>query len=513
MANDYYHRIMKTKSFKTSLLIMVMGLTVASLPVLARDQDDSQDEKHGYAYYLTSSKHWNGHHNDNDDDKWLRLFSKASEVKSVGFNGTIEIPSTLRANSGLLRVGNSQAQLIFDGRVQCTYEARLTKKYFNSMYSFVSCNNGLRPGEDLRVDSSVAIYLKDIKGTPSTIFASVKVLERFKKGIKLPQLEASKGQILRFDGELWVPSNYIPDGQSAGDVLLWDGSTWMASKLGAGAQGPQGPAGADGVQGPQGIQGPQGLQGPAGPQGPQGLIGPAGANGINGLNGAMGATGAQGPQGLQGLKGDKGDAGDPGLVSLTAGNGILGGTILGNGGTIAVNTGNAAGQIPVIDSTGKLPASIIPDSGAKVAFIKDIKPNGIHGGTCDPAKAWEQVRDLNSLSGDTSFVSLAANEVTLGAGTYIIEANAPAYLDGYHKAVLANAQTSEFILNGSNARSHNIAGGMESSHMEGQVVLTAPTRLVIKHRCSSLMNNAGFGAAVSFGVDEVYTQMKITKIK
>jgi len=213
-----------------------------------------------------------------------------------------------------------------------------------------------------------------------------------------------------------------------------------------------------------------------------------------------------------GLTGNKGDTGDPGLVSLIAGNGILGSTIFGNGGTIAVNTGTSAGQIPVIGSNGKLSASIVPDAAQKIAFIKDSKPSGVNGGSCDPVKGWEQIRDLNTLSGDTSFVTLDANIFTLQAGTYIIEASAPAYLDGLHRAILVNASTSEILITGSNARSHNVAGGMEPSIIMGQVTIAASTNFAIKHRCATLLNNVGFGTPANFGIEEIYTQMKITKI-
>lgn len=527
---------MKTKTLKQYVLLT---LVLASFQVIAKDHNDNRgggndkDDKYDYAYYIMSPKSWHQDNHNNDDDKWLRIFSKAGVVKTVSFKGSLKIPQTLRVNSGLLRNGKSEALLILDNRIQCSYQATLTKKFFNAMYGLVSCNDGSRANSEVRVESKVGIYLKDIKGTPSTVYAALEITESYAKGIQLPQLEASKGQILRFDGELWVPSNYIPDGQTSGDVLVWDGSAWMASKLGAGSQGPQGE---QGLQGPQGIQGAQGVQGPQGDQGPQGLIGPAGANGLAGAKGDKGDTGLQGPAGVQGSaglqgpqgiagvagaagakgdKGDKGDQGDAGLVNLIAGNGILGGTISGNGGTIAVNTGTAAGQIPVIDSTGRLPASILPENSAvqKIAFIKDVKASGTHGGACDLTKGWEQIRDLNSVSGDASFLNLANNQVTLSAGTYVIEAQAPAYLDGFHKAVLVDAATGSIVLVGSNARSHNVAGGMEPSVIMGQVVLTAPTSFIIKHRCSQSMAMMGFGTAINFGVDEVYTQMKITKLK
>jgi hypothetical protein len=607
-----YNRSMKTKSLNYWALTLTLTF-VTALSVHAKDNNDDRDDDRdsgsaNYAYVL--AKHWGYSENDGDnDDKALRLFTKAGEVKTVAFKGVVQIPDVLRANTGLLREAASSATLIIDGRIQCNYEARFTKKFFNANYGFINCSDGTRVGEKVRVDTSVGIYLREAKGVPATLYASLKVFDKYANGLKIPQLQATKGQILRFDGELWVTSNYIPDGQMAGDVLLWDGSAWMASKIGGlqgtkgdkgdkgdvgdtgatgamgpqglpgltgatgatGSTGPQGPAGSAGLTGLTGAKGDKGDTGAMGPQGPAGsagLTGLAGAAGIAGAKGDKGDTGAMGPQGPAGLtgltgaigsagvagaKGDKGDtgatgaqglkgdtgatgltgltgltgpagadgvagpkgaAGDPGLVNLTAGAGIVGPSITGNGGVIAVNVGTSAGQIPMLDSTGRLPASVVPDVGVvKVAILKDMKANGVNGGTCDATKAFEQVRALTSINGDTSIVSLSANQFTLQAGTYVIDANAPAYLDGLHKAILANANTGEVVLVGTNARSHNVAGGMESSTIMGQITLTAPTTFVVKHRCATTLADVGFGVAVSFGVEEVYTQVKITKLK
>lgn len=548
---------MKTKTFKTALT-----LTLVTACVSAFASSSSKDKNNDYAYYIMSPKNWhNG--NSSGEDKWLRLSGKSGETKSVSFHGALQIPDSIKVNAGLLREGPSQVFLVFDN-VQCKYETKVNRRFFNFTYPLVACNDGSRAKDEINVESKVAIYLKESKGFPATAYVSIKILETYVKGISLPQLEADKGQILRFDGELWTPTDYIPDGQASGDVLMWDGTGWMASKLtqtggAAGAQGPQGErgekgdkgdtgeqgaigltgakgaTGATGAQGPQGLtgatgatgpQGPQGLTGATGAQGPQGLtgatgpMGPAGAAGLKGdkgdrgeagLAGAQGERGATGLTGATGLKGDKGDTGDAGLVSLTAGNGIVGGTIQGNGGVIAVNTGVGAGQIPVIGANGRLPASIIESQ--KIVYIKDVKANGVHGGSCDPAKGWEQIRDLNTISGDAAFVSLAQNQITLSPGTYDFEINAPAYLDGMHKAVLVNAATGEIVLVGSNARSHNVSGGMEPSRIMGIVTITETTTFVIKHRCATAMATVGFGAAISFGVEEVYTQVKIVKAK
>jgi len=535
---------MKTKISLSKSTALTLSLVMYA--GLAQAKNDNNNGNHygnedKDAVVLVSPKQING--NSNNERGSLTIHAKAGELKTVNFNGVLKVPDQVRVNAAILRTGNSQVQLAFDNRILCTYQTKLTLKFFNAYYGLVGCNNGARANDEIKVDSSVSLILKDVKGTPATVYAALKIEEKYLAGLKFPDLDVSEGQILRFDGELWVPSNYIPDGQANGDVLVWDGSAWTASKInagGSGAKGEKGDTGEQGPMGPQGPQGPQGLTGlvgatgAVGPQGPQGAAGAAGAQGpqgLQGLQGLQGPAGVAGPQGLQGIagangakgdkgdqglkgdKGDKGDQGDPGLVSLTAGNGILGGTINGNGGTIAVNTGSGAGQIPVIGSDGRLPASIMPYAQQKIAFIKDVKASGTHGGACDPVKGWEQVRDLNSVSGDQSFIALASNQITLDAGTYAIEASAPAYLDGFHKAILVNAETGVAALLGSNARSHGSAGGMEPSVIMGQLVLPAQTTFVIKHRCSSKMDVMGFGSAVSFGVDEVYTQVKITKLK
>ena len=500
---------MKTKLLSLTLLATLSATTTA----LAKNDRHDNDERD--AAILISSKHWynDGHHDEHDK---LRIFAKAGEVKHVSFKGVVQVPESVRVNASILREGSSSVTVSFDGRTQCQYSAKLTKKFFNAYYGLLGCSDGSRPGDDIKVNSSVSVLLRDGKTTPSTVYVSLKIEEKFLAGLKFPELDASRGQILRFDGELWTPTDYIPDGQASGDVLMWDGSTWTASKIPGGGAGTPGPQGPQGPQGEQGIAGPQGPQGPAGPAGATGSVGPQGPQGPAGPAGATGSVGPQGPQGLQGLKGDKGDkgdTGDAGLVNLVAGNGIVGPTINGNGGTVAVNTGTAAGQIPQIGADGKLPSAIMPYAQQRVAFIKDVKPNGTNGGSCDPVKGWEQIRDLNTLSGDSSFVSVASNQITLDPGTYTFEAQAPAYLDGFHKAVLVNAATGAFVLVGSNGRSHSTAGGMEPSIIMGQLNLTAQTTFVIKHRCGNKMDNVGFGTAVSFGVDEVFTQVKITKVK
>lgn len=60
------------------------------------------------------------------------------------------------------------------------------------------------------------------------------------------------------------------------------------------------------LQGPEGPQGPEGKQGVQGPKGDTGAQGPQGEQGIQGIQGVQGAIGPEGPQGPAGVKGTDG---------------------------------------------------------------------------------------------------------------------------------------------------------------------------------------------------------------
>lgn len=594
-----------TKFFaKPVVKVFLLGLIASALFASSSEAKDHKDNKAFDAVFYVLQKN---HHNDHQR---IHLYSKTGEYSSVSFNGVAEIPKKVKLVYGAAITGRDGVQLKFDD-VICSYEADSNRRLFNHEYEFNDCSNGDRAGDEIKVKKSIGLQLNLARYSFSRVKASIEVVERFQSGLKIPHIDADAGQILRFDGELWRPADYIPDGVNEGDILAWDGQSWTPSSVAgstgpqgpqglpgeAGPQGPQGPVGDIGPQGPQGIegiagvmgpqgpQGPVGIAGPMGPQGAQGLVGPqgpqgpqgdaglqgpkgaqgpqgdaglpgvagaagpqgvqgpqglkgdkgdkgdtgaqgpqgvAGAAGIQGAQGPVGATGAQGPQGIQGLKGDqgdKGDKGDSGVTEIQVGVGIVAGSGANGAITavdaISVNVGTGSGQIPQLDSNGRLPASVLPDmpatsAGVKVAFIKDVKANGVHGGGCT-AGVW-MTRDLNSYSGDSSIASIGGNQFTLQPGKYSIEAMAPTYLDNVHKAILYNVSSGATQISGTTGRSHTTAGGVNNSFVEGVVNVAAPTVFEIRHRCTVTKDLIGFGLAADFGEDEVYTQVKIMKL-
>jgi hypothetical protein len=269
------------------------------------------------------------------------------------------------------------------------------------------------------------------------------------------------------------------------------------------------------LKGDKGDKGDTGAAGAPGVAGPQGPIGPAGAKG------ATGATGPQGPQGLKGDKGDKGDTGAAGAPGIAGPQGVQGpvgpqGPMgpQGPAGSDAVaNTGTGPGQIPVLDSNGKLPSSVIPSDvggSSKVVFLKDVKPAGTNAGTCG-GSVWNK-RELNTLEGETTLVTLSSNQFTLYPGKYLIDANVPAYFVAAHKARLVNSATLQEVSVGSASHSHPSAGSMTTSNIRTVLSVNVPTTYHIQHRCGVERATVGLGIANGLGTDEVYTTVMIQKI-
>ena len=292
-----------------------------------------------------------------------------------------------------------------------------------------------------------------------------------------------------------------------------------------GAIGPKGDQGETGTQGPIGLTGQtgavgqQGIQGEQGSTGIDGAIGPKGDQGETGTQGPIGLTGQTGPVGPQGIQGEPGLDGSDANVTIFAGTGIISSNVeenvIVNGDTISINIGIEPGQIPQLDATGKLPIETIPDTNSsaelKVAYLKDVKPSGVHGGTCT-AGLW-LTRDLNTIEGDTGIVILSNNEFTLQPGTYDVTGFAPAFITRGHKAKILEATLLTDILVGSTAYSNNASPTSNTSDLNGIIEITQATTFKIVHRCELTSETYAFGYAVNFGADEVYTQLKIIKIK
>ncbi len=146
------------------------------------------------------------------------------------------------------------------------------------------------------------------------------------------------------------------------------------------------------------------------------------------------------------------------------------------------------------------------------AYIKDEKTTGTEGGTFTFG-AW-RTRDLNVLTGDTSFVSIGSNQMTIDIGTYLIDAKATAFFVTTHKSRLRNITDGSNIIIGSSELLNPTAGGENTtvSFLKGVFTLTAQKVIELQGQCGTTKVTQGFGRAAGFSEVEIYTQIKLTKI-
>jgi hypothetical protein len=143
-------------------------------------------------------------------------------------------------------------------------------------------------------------------------------------------------------------------------------------------------------------------------------------------------------------------------------------------------------------------------------LLRDVKSNGSNGGDFNSG-AW-RTRTLNEETSDGGgHCTLAANQFTLAAGTYIIRASAPAAICNYHKLRLQNITAGTTITLGGNAWAGTSAP-VTHSFLSGRFTVAASQALELQHYCSTTRATDGMGVAVSFSVSEIYAVVELQKV-
>lgn len=145
-------------------------------------------------------------------------------------------------------------------------------------------------------------------------------------------------------------------------------------------------------------------------------------------------------------------------------------------------------------------------------ILQDQKASGTDGGTFTSA-AW-RTRDLNTEVVDTgNHCTLAANQFTLVAGTYRIQAGASGYAVGGHKLRLQNITDAATTLVGNNTVSTATgASTNNTAQLFGRFTIAASKTFELQHQCGTTKTTNGFGLAHSFAsTSEIYTTIIIEK--
>lgn len=142
--------------------------------------------------------------------------------------------------------------------------------------------------------------------------------------------------------------------------------------------------------------------------------------------------------------------------------------------------------------------------------VQDYKSPGTNAGTFTSGA--ERTRDLNTIIVNTiTGASLSSNQITLPAGTYFIEASAPAYKVDFHKALWRNVTDSTTLIQGTSELTGSGVDVTTRSFYSNRFTIATSKVFELRHWCSATRAGDGFGRATGF-FNEVYSDVKIWKI-
>lgn len=147
----------------------------------------------------------------------------------------------------------------------------------------------------------------------------------------------------------------------------------------------------------------------------------------------------------------------------------------------------------------------------QIMIVADQKTISTNGGTF--VSPGFQRRDLNTVRlNNIVGASLAANQITLPAGTYLVEAAVPALRVNSHIARLQNVSDSTTALTGTSEVTEQ-AGAIVSnkSLILGSFTISAPKTFEVQHACTIGFVTSGFGQASGLAA-ETYTTVVIRKL-
>jgi hypothetical protein len=146
-------------------------------------------------------------------------------------------------------------------------------------------------------------------------------------------------------------------------------------------------------------------------------------------------------------------------------------------------------------------------------LVRDQQSNGVNAGS---SVAGVNTRNLNTVVANTiPGASLASSAITLPAGTYVIDASAPAFRAAAHQANLVNASGAILVAGTSEVAGNVTTGSQTRSHINGTFTLSATTTVSVAHYMYTAFSGVGLGSAAGSSISgaiEVYTTVQITKV-
>lgn len=183
------------------------------------------------------------------------------------------------------------------------------------------------------------------------------------------------------------------------------------------------------------------------------------------------------------------------------------------------NTSQSSGYL-VINASKSPALTGVPLLQPRIAVLSDVKPSGTNGGTSTSGAY--VTRTLNTIDDYSGIIqSFVSNQFQLDKGEYFIEASAPFVsanaLSCVSKIKIRNITDSTDLIIGQNSYIGSVSGAGEHdgsiSIISGYVSIYSLKTFELQHRVNNGRATDGFGPATGFGDNEVYSIVKITKVK
>lgn len=150
------------------------------------------------------------------------------------------------------------------------------------------------------------------------------------------------------------------------------------------------------------------------------------------------------------------------------------------------------------------------DAKNQILHVRDEKSSGTNGGSSSSGLFVR--RTLNTVVTSTiAGASLASEQFTLPAGTYDIQASAPAHQSGKHQARLYNATDASYPIIGTSEVNDPNGDATTRSFVAGRFTIASTKTFELRHRVLVAQATNGYGVATGFGT-EVYADVIIRRI-
>lgn len=161
----------------------------------------------------------------------------------------------------------------------------------------------------------------------------------------------------------------------------------------------------------------------------------------------------------------------------------------------------------------KNPSAYAVTPVSQVAYVKDIVSSAGTSGTFIGGGTF-YIRRFSDIEGDSSFISLDNNKITLSSGKYNIDGVLPAFQVDNHQAKLVNTTAGMDAIIGTPSFSRASSSNSTDSIIKGQIIIAETSVFEVHHACVTTKTNNGFGNTyTAIGLDQVFSQLRIEKVK